>query len=297
MSQRSGARVAAVQLSSTGDVSENLAAVRSVLEEIAQSGADPDLIVFPENTLFFRQDGQSLVEFDMASPEISELRSILPRLFPKAHILIGGTPWKQRKGESSERAYNSALLFKPVVEGSNSNLSDVEEVYRKVHLFDVALRDGTVLKESAQFQRGGHLPQIFQIQGVSAACLICYDLRFPELFRGLGEVDLILIPSAFTVPTGQAHWETLVRARAIESQAYVVAPAQVGPNGNRSTFGSTLIVDPWGRVLQKASDVQSKKPGEKWTILYETVDTALVKSVREQMPLRQHRGERLWKPC
>ncbi|NJM10425.1 MAG: hypothetical protein HC883_06135 [Bdellovibrionaceae bacterium] len=158
-------------------------------------------------------------------------------------------------------------------------------VYTKVHLFDVDVEGAPPVRESELFVNGDH-PAILDFHGWKIGLSICYDLRFAELYLNYAQaVDLILVPSAFLVPTGEAHWHTLLRARAIEAQAYVAAPAQGGEHGSgdqfRSTYGHSLVVDPWGRVV-----VDMKLETGLQTV--ELVREAIEK-VRRQIPMKSHR--------
>ena len=155
--------------------------------------------------------------------------------------------------------------------------------YRKIHLFDVALQDGTSLAESAATTPGQSL-LTFDIGRFRVGLSICYDLRFPELYRGLVSqgANVLLVPAAFTVHTGKDHWHTLLRARAIESQAYVIAAAQWGkhPRG-RTTYGHSLVVDPWGSVVAEASD--------RVGVVSANLDLKYLEQVRAAVPCLDHR--------
>lgn len=169
---------------------------------------------------------------------------------------------------------NRSLLFAP--DGS------IAAHYDKIHLFDVDLPSGESHRESALFA-GGATARLATMGGVKLGLTICYDLRFAALFRTLAQAgaEMITVPSAFTVPTGEAHWEILLRARAIETGAYIIAPAQVGEHANgRRTWGHSLIVDPWGRVLADGG----AKPG----VVMAQIDLARVTEVRQNLPQLQH---------
>lgn len=176
--------------------------------------------------------------------------------------------------------YNSSMLITP--EG------EIHPTYQKMHLFDIQLDGQAPLKESDVF-RHGHAPHIIEVDGWRLGEAICYDVRFAELFSQYArkEVDLILLPAAFLVKTGEAHWEVLLRARAIESQSYVVAAAQGGTHqgcrgGTRETYGHTLIVDPWGAVVG-----QVEKLGPGVTIV--KLSRERIEAVRRQIPMKFHR--------
>jgi predicted amidohydrolase len=178
----------------------------------------------------------------------------------------------------TQRPFNAHVVFAP--DGT------VNALYRKIHLFDVDLADGTSHKESDSSACGSPSEDVVvvDVDGWRLGLSICYDLRFPELYRK--HVDLgahaILIPAAFTVPTGKDHWHVLMRARAIESQCYVLAPAQWGRHpGNRLTYGKTLVADPWGDVIAQVSDGAG--------VARVTLDPKRIADVRAQLPSLRHR--------
>jgi predicted amidohydrolase len=177
------------------------------------------------------------------------------------------------------RFYNSSPLLDPT--------GDVVAVYRKIHLFDVDIQGQPPLRESAAFAGGDQLVT-HATEDVRIGLSICYDLRFPELYRGLVTLgaEVFLVPSAFTAATGEAHWEVLLRARAIEDQCFVVAPAQWGawgaPEEGRRCFGNSMVVDPWGRVLVRA-------PKEGDGVWFAELDLAELRRVRQTLPALAHR--------
>ena len=190
------------------------------------------------------------------------------------HLLLGSF---NEACEEPGRCYNTSVLFGP----DGARLA----TYRKIHLFDIDLADVVRFQESATVKAGTELvvaPTELGPIGLS----VCYDLRFGELYRQLVEkgAAIVLIPSAFTLTTGRAHWEPLMRARAIENQCFVIAPAQVGEHddeGLRESFGHSMIVDPWGQVLACASD----SPG----LALAEIDLGHVDDVRRSMPVASHR--------
>lgn len=192
----------------------------------------------------------------------------------KVHV-HGGSLGEQ----CGEHLFNTTVVFDP----SGAEIAR----YRKIHLFDIITPDGMGYRESATYGAGKDLVT-FDVDGVRVGCAICYDLRFPELFsklRALG-AEMVFLPSAFTVQTGRDHWEPLLRARAIETQCWFVASATCGQHrdaqgGIRTTFGHTLVCDPWGHVVAQASD------GVGWASA--TVDTAMTARVRRDMPIQDHR--------
>jgi predicted amidohydrolase len=238
--------VAVVQLSSQDDVALNLERARHWIDQAAAEGAQ--LVALPENFAFMGEEARKreLAErLDGAFPG-----PILAALSEAATargvwVLGGGMP---EKSDDPSRPYNSSVLVDP--KGA------IAATYRKVHLFDVSLPDGTSLRESAATSAGSE-PVTTEVLGVRVGLSICYDVRFPELYRRLVEqgARIVTVPSAFTLTTGKDHWHALLRARAIENQVYVLAPAQHGkhPRG-RQTYGKSLVVDPWGEVIAQCSE-------------------------------------------
>ncbi|MFQ5418085.1 MAG: carbon-nitrogen hydrolase family protein [Myxococcota bacterium] len=237
-------RVGVIQMCSTDDVSANLAAARDLVSAAARRGAE--LIALPENFAFLRREGQPIPCAQGLDGEIVET---LRGLAVEHRVwLLGGSIPETIAGDS--RIHNTSVLVAP--DGV------LVAVYRKIHLFDIDLRasGGSVYQESATIAPGDDVVVAdtpFGGLGLS----VCYDLRFPELYRLHAErgARWIAVPSAFTPETGRDHWEVLLRARAIETQAWVLAPAQCGRHGpDRSSYGRSLIIDPWGLVLARAGD-------------------------------------------
>ncbi|HEY8086695.1 MAG TPA: carbon-nitrogen hydrolase family protein [Polyangiaceae bacterium] len=265
--------VAVVQLNSQDDVAHNLSRVEHWVAQAAATGAK--LIALPENFAFMGEEARKreLAEhLDGAFPGV-----ILDRMSGLAAthgvwLLAGGMP---EKSDDAARPYNTSVLVDP--KGS------VAATYRKVHLFDVSLPDGTSLRES-QATMAGSEPVTAEVQGVRVGLSICYDVRFPELYRKLVDqgARVLTVPSAFTVTTGKDHWHVLLRARAIESQAWVLAPAQHGkhPRG-RQTYGKSMIVDPWGDVVAQCTE------GEGFAVA--RLDFTYQDKVRTSLPSLLHR--------
>lgn len=188
----------------------------------------------------------------------------------KAWILIGSLMEK-----SKNKPYNTSLLITPS--------GNIVAKYRKIHLFDIKLKGKEIL-ESERNQAGKN-PKITKIGNIKVGMSICYDLRFPELYRYYSNhgAEVICIPSSFTKPTGEAHWHTLVKARAIENLAYVIAPNQAGAgSAGIKTFGHSLIVDPWGRILAEG-------PANKEAVIYADIDLGYLKKIRRNLPALEHR--------
>jgi predicted amidohydrolase len=271
-------QVAVIQLSSQDDVAANLARVRALVLEAGKCGAE--LVALPENFAFMGEESKKReiaedIERDPPGPITMALR--LAARDARVWLVAGGMP---EKSPDPERPYNTSLLFEP--DGR------LVSKYRKVHLFDVDLADGTKLLESGATTAGSE-PSVNEISGragkpIGLGMTICYDLRFPELYRKLGErgARIVTVPAAFTLTTGKDHWHVLLRARAIENQTFVLAPAQHGkhPRG-RQTYGKSLVVDPWGDVLAQCAE------GEGFAMA--RLDFAAQDRVRASLPCLSHR--------
>jgi deaminated glutathione amidase len=255
--------IAAVQLQSTDDRARNL-------ERAAQQGAM--LVATPENSDHIAPREVKLAQAEpLDGPFVTALRTKAKEL---VITLLLGSFGERIAG--SARVHNTSLLIGPT--------GEILSLYRKIHLFDADTADGARYRESEAVEPGGDVVSCETPLGIFGQS-ICYDLRFPELYRALSKrgCDVLFVPSAFTVPTGRAHWEILLRARAIENLAYVVAPAQVGDHGNtRRSWGHSLIVDPWGTVLADAG-------GESDGLAIATIDPAELARVRGMLPALSHR--------
>jgi predicted amidohydrolase len=262
-------RLAIAQMTSTDRFEENLT---FVLKAIEQSGHDrAELLVFPENTLYLRlQAREAIRDFALDEPASAAIQAAVDA--SKVSVLLT-TPTRGVGGKSK----NSTILWQPGLRP--------EIVYSKIHMFDVDVEGAPPVRESEKFESGSS-SQIIELFGWKIGLSICYDLRFPELYLNYADqVDLILVPAAFLVPTGQAHWHVLLRARAIENQCFLAAPAQAGEHRSqdtvRRTYGHSLAVDPWGVVLFD----NDGGPGVKTVELnFEKLDV-----VRKQIPMARHR--------
>lgn len=261
-------RVAAVQMTSTEDREANLAKVEALAARAAASGAA--LIALPENFAYLRREGSRVPHPESLKGElVGRLSALASRL--GCHLLAGSIP---EKIAGSPKVYNTSVLF--------DDTGRLLASYRKIHLFDVRMRGKAVFEES-RVVAAGKDPVVVETSLGTLGLSICYDLRFPELYRGmaLAGAQVILIPSAFTDYTGRHHWMTLIRARAIENQCWVVAPAQVGRhNPSRQSHGHTAIVDPWGTVVA----LEERNEG----IVSAEIDLDQLDKIRAGLPCLDH---------
>lgn len=261
-------RIAAVQMVSGPDVDANLKEADRLIGEAAAAGAR--LVVLPEYFPLISGDETAKIgirEEEGQGPIQSFLKDAARRY--KVWLIGGSCPME---ADVPDKVKNSTLVFDD--EGRRVAR------YDKIHLF--GFRKGVEFyDESATIEAGNEVVS-FEAPCGQVGLSICYDLRFPELFRAMGEVDLIVLPAAFTYTTGRAHWELLLRARAIENQCYVLASAQGGvhPNGRR-TWGDSLIIDPWGDVLARLPE----GPG----VIVADMDPARIAEVRASLPALKHR--------
>lgn len=262
---------AVVQLQSTSDVQGNLAKAEALIARAANAGAS--LVLTPEATNYLGpHDRKVALAEPLDGPTVSRLSSVARA--HGIHLVVGSI---NEVGPDPGRCYNTSVVLGP----DGSLLGH----YRKLHLFDVDVDGGVRFQESATIAAGDAVVTVPTPLG-TLGLSICYDLRFPELFRALSDAgaDLLCVPAAFTLMTGKDHWEALLRARAIENQAYVFAPGQHGDHddaGLRRSYGHSLIVDPWGHVVARASD----GPG----LAFAEVDLSRAQDLRRRMPIRQHR--------
>jgi len=266
--------VAALQLCATGDKSENLEHLEALAGRAAARGAR--LVVAPE---VFLWRGPQAQEPEIAEPIPGPVTERLAAIARRLAIYFVAGSFLERRGDG--RPWNTSLLFAP----DGSLLAS----YRKIHLFDVDIAGQVSVRES-DTRAAGTEPVLAQTDLGAIGLTICYDLRFPALYRALAEAgaEILSVPSAFTRTTGQAHWHILLRARAIETGCFVIAPAQTGDHAEgRKTYGHSLIVDPWGVVLADG--------GEEVGIITADIDLARVAEVRAMVPSLIH-GRAIPKP-
>jgi nitrilase len=268
-------KVSLIQMNSVSDKAANIAAARALIERaIGQDG--PDWILLPEQFDWAggaRGDKAKNAETLPSGPAYA----MAQELAAKHGVFIhAGSIMERIEGE--DRIYNASVVF-------DRKGKEIAR-YRKIHLFDVTTPDGASYRES-ETVKAGDAVVTYDCDGVTVGCSICYDLRFPDLFQALAAkgAQIIALPAAFTMQTGKDHWETLLRARAIETQTYVCAAAQTGSftigNERRETYGHSLVADPWGHVVAKASDGIG--------VVSTRIEMAVVERVRRLIPVAQHK--------
>ncbi|MCC6749622.1 MAG: carbon-nitrogen hydrolase family protein [Deltaproteobacteria bacterium] len=264
---------AVVQLCSRQEVTENLRRCEALVAQAAARGAE--LVVLPENFAYIGQLSTKLklaepLDAERPGPILGAMRALAQR--EKVHLLLGGTPTST---DDPARFRNTAILLSP--EGK------LLAAYHKLHLFDVNIPDGAVFRESEHVAPGEELATT-EVLGATLGLSICYDLRFPELYRELVRrgATVVCVPAAFTLHTGKDHWLPLLRARAIENQVYVLAAGQYGRHTeSRASYGKSCIIDPWGAVVAQASDAEGIAVAE--------LDLDYLAKVRRELPCLGHR--------
>ncbi len=276
-------RTAVVQLCATPEVATNLATATALIRQARSAGAE--VILLPEAFTFLGPESTK-VEILEPLPDSAPNDVDVPEFTPGpilrhcqqlaretgSHLILGGF---HESAPVAGRSRNTCVHLDP--DGR------IRALYRKIHLFDVSLADGTQLRESAWTEPGDQIVTTelpFGVLGLS----ICYDIRFPYLYQALVDRGAVALtaPSAFTATTGAAHWEVLLRARAIECQSYMLAPAQHGHHwGTRKSWGHSMIIDPWGRIVAECPDGDG--------IAVADIDPGEVARVRQQLPSLEHR--------
>jgi predicted amidohydrolase len=268
--------VACVQLNSGPEIADNLAVIGDLVRRARGEGAA--LIALPENCAMLEPRRPKLLEKVEPEDSHSALRGLRQLAAETgAWLLVGSLAVKL----AADKVANRSFLL--------DDKGGIVASYDKLHMFDVTLASGESYRESSTFQPGGHTV-VATTPWARLGMTVCYDLRFPALYRALAEAgaEILTVPSAFTRPTGQAHWDVLLRARAIETGCFVLAPAQTGEHAEgRKTYGHSLIVDPWGEVLADG--------GEAVGIVTAKLDLARVAAVRGMVPSLIH-GRPIPKP-
>lgn len=263
-------KVALIQMNSQDDKSANLKAARDMLEMAASDGR-PDLIVLPEYYAFLDADPAAMRASAETFPDGESFR-LMSALAEKHKVTIHAGSVVERDGDEY---FNATLVFGP--DGRQ------RARYRKIHLFDVDAPGGVSYRESKLVSRGRDVVT-YNVGKTTVGCAICYDLRFPELFRKLRDAgsDVIVLPAAFTLMTGKDHWELLARARACETQTWFIATGQTGTHakGKNACYGHSMVINPWGHVTAQISDGVGMTSTR--------LDFAYTDKVRASVPVAQH---------
>lgn len=264
-------KVAAIQMNSQDDKEANVRQAVALIEQAVEAER-PDLVVLPETFTFMggtpdsrRANAEAIPD----GPTVKAIAGLAKRL--GVHIHAGSLA-----EAAGDKCYNTTVVF--------DRNGDQVALYRKIHLFDVVVPGGMAYRES-DTMKGGREIVTYDLDGATVGCTICYDLRFPELFRQLRDkgAHIIVVPAAFTLQTGKDHWKVLLQARAIESQCYVVASGQVFSHdgGRKHCYGHSMVIDPWGTVIAECSD----KVGH----IAATLDLDYLREVRRNIPVAEHR--------
>jgi len=260
-------KLAAIQMTSGSNIKRNLSLARKYVENAAIAGAS--IIVLPEN---FSLISDKTADRQGAAAGHEEIRYFLSQIARECNVIVvgGSVPLAGVNGLVT----NSCLVY----DKDGSFLAQ----YDKVHLFDVSIPGGESYGESKYIQPGSDLV-IVDIESTRIGLSICYDIRFPEMYRSLvlSGAEILTVPAAFTIPTGKAHWELLLRARAVENLSWVIGAAQIGDHPGRSTWGHSMIVDPWGEVCAV------KVSGEGFIIA--EADLTKLRELRKTFPSLEHR--------
>ena len=263
-------KIALTQITSIDDLNENLHTILGLLNKL--SPGEVSAVFFPENCLYMRlQEGEKIKGLELQHEVFNVLANWALKF--KIGIHLGSVPISE-----DGSLFNGSVWI--------NGQGKVQVTYRKVHLFDIHLENQKPIKESDVFKHGSS-PEILKLENWNLGQSICYDLRFSELYHYYARqhVDALLIPSAFLVKTGEAHWNVLMRARAIESQCYVIASAQSGLHksnrGQRETYGHSVVIDPWGTVLAELKNSPDIQVVE--------LQKSRIQAVRTQIPMKNHR--------
>ena len=262
-------RVAAIQLMSGKDKEKNLSRAKKLITTACQHKTT--FIALPE-VFNFRGDINEASKASEPIPGYSTnfIASLARKL--KVWILIGSL---MERSKGKKKPFNTSVLINPK--------GKIVAKYRKMHLFDIKLKGKEILESKRN--QAGKTPKLTSIKQAKVGLSICYDLRFPELYRYYSKkgAHILCVPSSFTKPTGEAHWHTLIKSRAIENLAYVIAPNQAGTGtGGVKTYGHSLIVGPWGKILAEG-------PANQEAVIYADIDLDYLNKIRRNLPALQHR--------
>lgn len=260
---------AAIQMLATSDKEANLREAEGWIRRAHGEGAQ--LVVLPEVFNWRGRGGDTAANAEpVPGPSTEHMCALAGEL--GLYLLAGSI---LESADADGRAYNTSVLIDPAAE--------IVAKYRKIHLFDVDIEGEDPIRES-EFRRPGEAVVVANTPLCPMGLSVCYDLRFPELYRRLADAgaEVVFVPSVFTVPTGRAHWETLLRARAIENQVYIIAPDQTGEHpASMDAYGHSMIVDPWGKVIAEAET----EPG----LVLAAIDLDYLQDVRRRLPSLSHR--------
>lgn len=258
-------KVACIQMRTSTNTEENIINASKMIREASKNGAN--LIATPEMTsLLDKRPGELFkkAQEEKNDSALKEFKKLAKEL--QINLIIGSLPIKIQDDKCVNRSFCISKSGKTI------------NIYDKIHMFDVDLPSGESYKESNNYQPGRKIA-ISEIADIKIGMTICYDLRFPTLYTDLAHkgAEIIAVPSSFTKTTGEAHWHVLLRARAIETSCFIIAPAQGGKHEDgRETYGHSLIINPWGEILAEA-DIEP-------TIIYAEIDTKLVEETRRRIP-------------
>ncbi|MCK5154192.1 MAG: carbon-nitrogen hydrolase family protein [Spirochaetales bacterium] len=261
-------RIGLGQLNTKDNIEKSFEQIEQQTAECSEKGAQ--LIVFPELSTYLYQRLAGTVAQTLEGKIITRFKE----LAVEYNIYIHNGSFVE-KSETEGKSFNTSVLI--------NSKGDIETVYRKIHLFDIGLDEKLTYRESDRYNRGSSIVNLSSDIG-NLGFSICYDLRFPELYRKLAfrGAKLIFVPAAFTMFTGKDHWETLLRTRAIENQVYIVAPNQIGEHpDNKFCYGNSMVVDPWGKVIARASD--------KTGVIVTDIDWDYLEDVRRKLPSLKNR--------
>ena len=269
-------KITAVQTNSIADKGKNIAQAKGLMERAVEADR-PDVLVLPE--VWNWRGGTTKDKITNADDIPGGPAYAMLQAFAKTHKVWvhGGSMIERIPG--GKKVYNTTCVFD----------RDGREVarYRKIHMFDITAPDGTPYNESDSVEAGNEVVA-YDLEGFKVGCSICYDMRFAELYIQLQRkgCDIIMVPASFTLQTGKDHWDLLLRARAVETQCYVVAPGQYGPyvdgkGGTRLSYGHSLVADPWGHIVAKCSDGIGFASAN--------IERAQISRVRELIPMTAHR--------
>lgn len=266
-------KVALVQLNSGDNLKENLGKIEKYIIEAASQGAK--LVAFPEMMNLIQDEGASVYSED----EQGETYHLLEKLAKKYRLFIHGGSISETI-DGSSKIYNTTYFF----DDDGINIAK----YRKIHTFDITDPFEKSYKESNQVENGNKITVVQTKLGIFGFA-ICYDLRFPEIYRlmALSKAQIIINPANFTMMTGKDHWEALIKARAIENSFYMLAPNQCGQNKRMLAYGNSLVINPWGTVIARMTDAEG--------ILYSEVDLSYLNEIRDRMQTIENRQKAVYR--